>query len=119
VDDIAKCAKPLAPPPGTPQTESFAAQSLAKNETKSYGPFASKPGSLMEAKIGGPTASGDPDLYVRFAGPATVFAYDCRPYTSTATETCALNVPANRTQFFVMVRGYAAGKYDLTVTHTP
>jgi hypothetical protein len=32
---------------------------------------------------------------------------------------CALTVPPTATRFFVMVRGYTAAKYDLTVTHTP
>jgi hypothetical protein len=73
----------------------------------------------MEARIGGAGASGDPDLYVRFAGAPTTNAYDCRPYTSGAIEVCALTVPPTATRFFVMVRGYTAAKYDLTVTHTP
>ena len=45
--------------------------------------------------------------------------YDCRPYLSGATETCDLTVPEGATQAFVMVRGYAAGSYKLTITHTP
>ena len=102
-----------------PKTDTFATQSVAKDEKKQYGPFPANAGSPMEAKIGGTSASGDPDLYVRFAGPPNVNAYDCPPYTNGANETCALTVPATATLFFVMVRGYAAGKYDLTVTHTP
>ena len=120
VNDPSKCATTQpAPVAGQPKTDTSPAQTVAKNEMKKYGPFASKAGTPMEAKIGGPTASGDPDLYVRFAGSPTVTAYDCRPYTNGPNETCALTVPASATQFFVMVRGYTAGKYDLTVTHTP
>jgi hypothetical protein len=120
VNNVSKCAvSSNQQNNGTPKTDSFPAQTVAKGSTKPYGPFASKPGTPMEVKIGGPTASGDPDLYVKFADRPTVSAYDCRPYTSGATETCALTVPATATQFFVMVRGYEAGKYDLTVTHTP
>jgi serine protease len=121
VNNSAKCAaaQPIAPAPGQPMTETVAEQTVAKGKTIPYGPYAAKPGTLMEARIGGAGASGDPDLYVRFAGQPTVSSYDCRPYTSGANEVCALTVPATATQFFVMVRGYAAGKYDLTVTHTP
>jgi serine protease len=119
VSDMSKCAvTPLVPSTTTPKTEVVDAQTVAKGDTKMYGPFASKAGSPMEARIGGPSANGDPDLYVRFAGRPGVNAYDCRPYTSGPNETCALTVPAAATQFFVMVRGYDAGKYDLTVTHT-
>lgn len=120
VSDMSKCAvTPIAPPTTTPKTDVVAAQTVAKGDKKMYGPFASKAGSPMEARIGGASASGDPDLYVRFAGQPGVNAYDCRPYTSGPNEACALTVPAAATQFFVMVRGYDAGKYDLTVTHTP
>ncbi|HUP59718.1 MAG TPA: matrixin family metalloprotease [Thermoanaerobaculia bacterium] len=120
VSDITKCAvtQPVVPP-GQPKTQNFAAQSVTKNQTRQYGPFAAIAGSPMEAKIGGAGATGDPDLYVRFAAPPSVNSYDCRPFTSSAVETCALTVPANATRFFVMVRGYTAGTYDLTVTHTP
>lgn len=121
VNDPSRCATttPVAPVGGQPTTASFAAQTVAKNEMKQYGPFPAAAGSLMEAKIGGAAATGDPDLYVRFAGPPRVNAYDCRPYSSGANEVCALTVPAGATQFHVMVRGYSAATYDVTVTHTP
>lgn len=120
VKDIAKCAvrdTPLGP--GQPKTQTFAAQSVNKGEKKQYGPFPAVAGSPFEATIGGPGASGDPDLYVRFAAAPTLTAYDCRPYTSGAVETCSPAVPAGATQAFVMVNGYAKGQYDLKVTHTP
>ena len=101
------------------QTQSFAAQSVAKNAQKPYGPFATAPGSTIEVVMGGAGATGDPDLYVKFGGAAGVNAFDCRPYTDGPQETCTLTVPANETKAFVMVRGYAAGTYDLRVTHTP
>lgn len=120
VSDPSRCAvaTPVAPPTAQPRTQSFAAQSVAKNEMKQYGPFAAIAGTPMEAKIGGAAATGDPDLYVRFSGAPKINAYDCRPYTGGANEVCALNVPPGATQFFVAVRGYSAATYDLTVTHT-
>jgi hypothetical protein len=103
----------------TPQTKPFPAQSVAKNAEKPYGPFDVKAGSPLEVVMGGAAATGDPDLYVRFGSAPKVNAFDCRPYTSGPKETCSLTVPAGATKAFVMVRGYAAGTYDLNVTHTP
>jgi serine protease len=109
--------------PGTvaaqPQTQSFPAQSVARNAQNPHGSFAVIPGSPLEVVMGGAGATGDPDLYVRFGSVPRVNQYDCRPYTDGPVETCSLTVPAGATQAFVMVRGYAAGTYDLSVTHTP
>jgi serine protease len=100
------------------KTEPFAAQSVAKDKEKPYGPFAVTPGSPLEVVMGGAAATGDPDLYVRFAGAPKVNAFDCRPFTNGPAETCSLTVPTGASNAFVMVRGYAAGTYDLRVTHT-
>jgi serine protease len=110
---------PTPPPPGQPETKSFTAQSVAKDAQKAYGPFPVAPGSHFEATIGGASPTGDPDLYVRFGQAPTVSSYNCRPYLDGPVEACALTVPANATRVFVMVRGYAAGTYDLQVTHVP
>jgi serine protease len=106
---------------GQAQTQSFAGQSVALNAEKPYGPFAVTPGTQFVAQIGGATASGDPDLYVRFGQrPTRGFGqFHCRPFLGGPQETCTLDVPGGQTQVFVMVRGYTAGTYDLTVTHTP
>jgi hypothetical protein len=114
------CATTVTPPAGgTPKTESFTAQSVAKNAQKSYGPFDVVPGSQLDVGIGGSGASGDPDLYVRFGAQPTVTAYDCRPYLDGPVESCSLTVPTTASRVFVMVRGYAQGSYDLSVTHVP
>jgi hypothetical protein len=75
-------------------------------------------GSPLEVVMGGGGSTGDPDLYVRFAAAPKVNAFDCRPFTDGPAETCSLTVPAGATKAFVMVRGFAAGTYDLRVTHT-
>ena len=108
----------VAPLTAQAKTEPFAAQSVAKDKEKAYGPFAVTPGSPLEVVMGGAGATGDPDLYVRFAGTPKVNAFDCRPFTDGPAETCSLTVPADATKAFVMVRGFAAGTYDLRVTHT-
>lgn len=120
-EDLAQClfTAPDAPATGTPETRVFDNQSVAKGEKKQYGPFALKPGSIATVKMTGTgSASGDPDLYVRYLGPPDTTRFNCRPYLSHANETCELEVPANRSRIHVMVRGYAAGNYRLEVTYT-
>lgn len=119
VTSITPCvAAEEVPLTGQAKTEPFVAQSVAKDAQQSYGPFAVTPGSPLEVMMGGGGSTGDPDLYVRFAAAPKVNAFDCRPFTDGPAETCSLTVPAGATKAFVMVRGFAAGTYDLRVTHT-
>jgi hypothetical protein len=60
--------------------------------------------------------TGDPDLYVNFGEKPNFSQYVCRPYRVGADETCTLDVPSGQTEAFVMVRGYTAGTYQLTIT---
>lgn len=114
------CASaPTTPTGGSPRTQTFNGQTVAKDAQKAYGPFAVIPGSQLDVTIGGATASGDPDLYVRFHSQASTFSYDCRPYLDGAVESCSLTAPAAATKAFVMVHGYARGAYDLAITHVP
>lgn len=107
---------PPASTPGTPKTDSFTGQTVAKGAARPYGPFRVTPNTPLEIDMGGATASGDPDLYIRFAGAPTVSQYDCRPYTEGAVERCSVTVPSDASRVFVVVRGYALGAYDLRVT---
>lgn len=112
--------KPVSP--CCPQIQTFFHQRVARQEQKSHGSFAVSPGTRFEAKKTGDGAvPGDPDLYVRFGQAPGLDAgkYACRPFLEGADESCALDVPAGQTQAFVMVRGYTAGAYNLTVKHTP
>ncbi len=59
------------------------------------------------------TGSGDADLYVRIGNDPTVSEYDCRPYKSSANETCDVELPANAA-IHVMVRGYTDAEYQLS-----
>lgn len=109
------------PEPCAAQTQTFTNQQVAKDEQKAYPAFAVTPGTRFEVKMtGAGTASGDPDLYVQFGQAPTRVAggYACRPYLTGAEETCALDVPAGKTQAFVMVHGFSAASYNLSVTHT-
>jgi hypothetical protein len=121
-ENLGQClfSAPDAPVAGTQETRVFDNQSVARNAKKHYGPFAAKRGSLASVVMTGTgAASGDPDLYVRYARKpeTTATGWNCRPYLSHANETCELEVPATRDQIFVMVHGYAAGSYKLEVKY--
>jgi serine protease len=106
---------------GQQQVKTLNDQRVANGEEKSYPAFTVSPGSRFEVKmIGDGTAPGDPDLYIQFgqAPTRTPNGYACRPFASGPSESCALDVPAGKTTAFVMVHGYTAGAYDLTVTYT-
>lgn len=62
-------------------------------------------------------AEGDPDLYVRQGAPPTASDFDCRPYHgANRTEVCDFTPEAGQV-YHVMVRGYSAASYGLTVTY--
>ncbi|CAM2070389.1 M20/M25/M40 family metallo-hydrolase [Sulfidibacter corallicola] len=108
-------------PPGgdEPVTENFDNNSVARGVNDNYGPFNVVPGTEFSAVIA-PTGSdnGDADIYVRFGAAPTTGSYDCRPYRNGSNETCTDTVPSGVTQAYVMVRGYTAAVYDLTVSYT-
>jgi serine protease len=122
--DATLCS-PLAPPPsspGHPVTKVFRNQRVATGQDKSYAPLKVKGGTTLEVKMTGHGSSpGDPDLYVRFFGAPdqTARKWDCRPYLEGPDETCSLDVPEDVVEAFIMVHGYDAGRYDVTVKYTP
>jgi hypothetical protein len=105
--------------PCTAQTKNFPQQHVNRGEAKDYPVFAVSPGTAFQVKMVGEGSPGDPDLYVRFGEMPTTTQYNCRPYLTGADEMCSLDVPSGQRQAFVVVRGYADGNYNLTVTHTP
>jgi serine protease len=123
VPDPAVCPTAPTPPPSAcgPQTQAFNDQRVASGAERMHGPFTVSPGSRLEVKmVGDGTAPGDPDLYVRFgqAPQRVAGGFACRPYLSGPEESCALDVPTGQTRAFVMVHGFSAGAYDLSVTFT-
>ncbi|MBP6631015.1 MAG: peptidase M10 [Kofleriaceae bacterium] len=108
---------PPPPPPPPPTGEQTATQSgtLARGANAGAGPYAVRAGTLFTAAI---TGTGDADLYVRFGAAPTTRRFDCRPYLSSATETCTVTVPAGQSQAYVMVNGYTASTYTLNVRWT-
>jgi serine protease len=112
------CRAPAeAPTGGRSRQQVWQAQKVGANRQMEYGPFDVAAGSLFEASIGGAGASGDPDLYVRFASRPTLNNYNCRPYLAGAIEACSVQAPAESNRAFVMVRGYEAGTYGLEVKY--
>ena len=106
-------------PPGETQTVTFTNQVVAQGDEVHYGPFKVASGTIFTAVMSGVASAGDPDLYVRFDAEPQLVIYDCRPFLFGAEEECAIDVPDDGRLAFVMVHGYSAGNYDLTVTHTP
>lgn len=78
-------------------------------------PINVRPGTPFSAKT---TGSGDADLYVKFDAPANPGDYDCRPYSTSSNEECIVDVPASATKAYVMVRGYEAASFDLTIEYS-
>ena len=104
---------PPPPPVGTPVTETRTG-SVAASQSVNYGPFSVVAGSAFKVTM---TGSGDPDLYVQFGAAPTTTSFACRPYLSGAAESCNVTVPAGVTSAYIMVRGYAAGNFSLTIDY--
>ena len=101
------------PPPGD-KVETFTG-SLVKSATKSFGPFKVAAGGSLKAAT---TGTGDIDLYARKTSVPTTTTYDCKSDGSTSTESCTISYTANG-DGYVLLKGYAAGNYNLTVTYRP
>ncbi len=101
-------------PPPVDKTESFSG-SLTLNQTRAFGPFKVKAGGTLKAST---TGSGDIDLYVKKGSPASTSSYDCKSDGSSATETCTVTAAGNA-DVHVLLKGYSAGSYKLTVSYTP
>lgn len=105
---------PGDPPGGTPSTATVDG-SVARLQSKVYGPVDVVPGTSFEVTM---TGAGDPDLYVRFGAAPTKTLWDCRPYKTGPNESCSLTVPDGETQAYIGVRGYQAGQYTIEVNFT-
>ncbi|MES2076120.1 MAG: M20/M25/M40 family metallo-hydrolase [Pseudomonadota bacterium] len=102
-----------ATPPGD-RTETFSG-SLSKGQKKNYGPFKVAAGGSFAASLSG---SGDTDLYARNGGAPTTSGYDCKSDGPTSSEGCTLAVNANG-DLYVLLNGYSASSYTLTLTYRP
>ncbi len=105
---------PVQPGVGTPSSDQTTG-SVSAGQNVNYSPIPVLAGTSLQVQM---TGSGDADLYVRFGSAPTKTAYDCRPYLNGSAETCTLDVPAGASQAHIMVNGYTAASYSLTVNWT-
>ena len=105
---------PQPPPPsgGTAKSGS-ASGSLTQGQARSYQGLSVRTGSTFRAQL---TGTGDADLYVRWNDQPTLSQWHCRPYREGSGETCEMTVPAGATTAHIMVHGYSAATYTLTVS---
>jgi hypothetical protein len=106
---------PPPPPSGGTPTTATASGSVAKGKNVNYSPITVLAGTEFKVAM---TGTGDPDLYVKFGSAPTTSSYTCRPYLNGPNETCTLTVPAGQSSAYIMVRGYAAGTYNLAINYT-
>lgn len=103
--------------PGTPpppdKVETFSG-SLTVSQKRTFGPFKAATGTFKASTTG----TGDVDLYARKTTAPTTTSYDCKSDGSTATETCSISMTANG-DVYVLLNGYTASSYTLTVTYKP
>lgn len=99
---------------GTDRTETFSG-SLSRGQTRQFGPFKVAAGGSLKAST---TGTGDADLYVRKTYAATTSSYTCKSDGATSTESCTVTMSANG-DVYVMLKGYRASTYNLTVTYKP
>ncbi|MES2743115.1 MAG: M20/M25/M40 family metallo-hydrolase [Pseudomonadota bacterium] len=102
----------VVPPPDTVQTLSG---SLNRGQSKTFGPYKVGAGGNFKASM---TGTGDTDLYLRKSAVPTTTTSDCKSESSSSTETCSLSLAANG-DVYVLVYGYTASTYNLTVTYRP
>ena len=88
--------------------------SLSQGQQNSYRIAVPSGASQLSVNM---TGSGDADLYVKYGSQATFNNYDCRPYTSTANESCTFSNPLPG-DWFIMVNGYTASSYTLTARYS-
>lgn len=99
---------------GSDRTETFSG-SLSTGQTRQFGPFKVAAGGTLKAST---TGTGDTDLYVRKTYAATTSSYTCKSDGATSTESCTVSMSANG-DVYVMLKGYTASTYNLTVTYKP
>jgi leucyl aminopeptidase len=103
---------PGTPPPAD-KVETFTG-SLATGQKQTFGPFKAGIGAFKASTTG----TGDVDLYARKTTTPTTTSYDCKSDGSTAAETCSISMAANG-DVYVLLNGYTASSYTLTVTYKP
>lgn len=84
-------------------------------ENKVFGPFKVAAGGALRANTYG---IGDIDLFVRKNSAPTTNSFDCSSGGPNAVESCRVTT-ANNSDIYVLVNGYTAGSYKLSVSYRP
>ena len=105
---------PPPPPPPTGSTEHQDRHGRAEPATDQCRGTRVNAGTTFTVTM---TGTGDPDLYVRWNAAPTRRRTPAARTSTAPGETCSLTVPAGATTAYVMVCGYAAGSYDLSVSY--
>ncbi len=102
------------PPPPPPVEKEFTAQGeLTKDQVMTYTIEVGPEARNIEVQM---TGTNDADLYTRFNEAPSVADYNCRPYKSSANETCD-HLKSGGATLEIMVRGYSsASTFELLVT---
>ncbi len=106
---------PLPVPPAANETIQTFSGYLAQGERTVLGPL-----NVVQLKrfVANLALTGDIDMYVRWTSAPTTSTYTCRPYLHTGkAEVCDITAPAGVEKVYVMLVGYAAGDYDLSLTY--
>jgi serine protease len=101
VDVTVRVSEVLPLQSGTPRTN----LSGAYGSETFYAVTVPNGASGLSISISGGT--GDADLYVRYAEPPTLSAYNCRPFFDGNAERCDLSTPAAGT-YYVMLHGWSS-----------
>jgi vibriolysin len=94
----------VLPPPDYQVIDTRTNLSAPSGSSLSYS-YPANGATAMKFVISGGT--GDADIYVKRGSPPTLSSYDCRPYSSGNSETCAFN-PAQSGTYYVMIQAYSA-----------
>ncbi|MCP3100874.1 M4 family metallopeptidase [Myxococcus sp. K15C18031901] len=106
-DAWAAVGVPPPPPVTEPLTNGVAKTGLSGSAGNKKYYTLEVPAGQSSLKFETTGTSGDADLYVRFGNAPNASTYDCRPYTSSSTESCNFTNPRAGT-WYVMVNGYTA-----------
>ena len=98
----------------TDRTESFTG-SLTAGQSRQFGPFKVATGGNLTAST---TGTGDTDLFVRKGAVPTTTSYTCKSDGATSTESCTVSMTTSG-DVYVLLKGYTASSYKLTVTYKP
>ena len=99
-----------SPTPGLEQSETFSGV-LSRGQDKLWGPFQLGEDAAISAVL---TGSSDAAVHVRLDAAATRFTYDCRAWR-VPERRCTVQAAGVNHAAWVLIRGYTAGSYQLTV----